>query len=166
MLISEITAKIMDGDYPDIPRPEDERVILCNDNITQYYATIVASLLLNNVPEPKADVIIPKRLRLFDNIIRTINSLRICRLSCLLDELDAIVENSKKDKDLWLSKKSANNICTFITEFWVWDEQTRVNFINGTEMEEDDIDLERADAESSEDNTQERYEDAKETDYE
>lgn len=145
MKISDIAAKIIDGDYPDIERPQEERVIICNDQITQYYATIVGTLLLNNVPADRANVVVPKRIRLFDNIMRTINALRIGRLSCLLEDLDAVVEDSKKDKDIWLSKKSANNICTFITEFWVWPDQVRVDFINGVDdIDEGDLDVEPA----------------------
>lgn len=145
MKISDLAAKIINGDYPDIERPNEERVIICNDQITQYYSTIIGTLLLNNVPAPKAEVIIPKRIRMFDAIMRTVNVLRIGRLNCLLEELEAIVDDSMKDKDMWLSKKSANNICTFITEFWVWDEQTRVDFINGT----DDVDVEETDVEEA-----------------
>lgn len=134
MTVSELTKKIIDGDYPDIPRPTDERVFIIPDQIARWYAHLAGTILLNNIPGDVA-VTGPKRLALFDDIMRVINVYHVGRLNALLSELDAIIDHARKESDMWTSRKSMNNITTFITEFWAWDDMDRVNFLNGEEQE-------------------------------
>ena len=126
---------VKNGDFAEQQMPVEERLLLLNSNLIANYSVILAHCLLNEIPQENAEEIYSKRKALFDKVIQAVNANNYGRAGKLVEELEKAVAEVEDDKVMWPSKKIRNNVLLFITQYFIWDDKTRMMFFGAEESD-------------------------------
>jgi hypothetical protein len=142
--INDCITAVKNGDYPDVPTLNEERLTIMSENLIANYSIIMANCLLNDIPSDKADAIYPERAKLYDDIMMIVTTGNFGRSRKIINGIEALCREAE-DKDIWTSKKQRNNILLFASGYFAWDDTTRAQFF-GFKLENDGAGLAADDA--------------------
>lgn len=121
------------GNYPDVPRIKEERLTLMTESLIANFSIIMGQCLLNGIESDNAEVIYPKRAKLFDELMMIVVTGNYGRTNRLVAAIENLCNESLNDADCWPSRRQAINITTFATEYFAWDDHTRSVFFNNNQ---------------------------------
>lgn len=135
MTIKDLITSVKTGTYPDIPRNTEERILFMSSNMISNFSIILGNCLLNDIPEDKANIIYPKRAKLFDDIMLAVNTGNYGRTNRLVAIIDNICRESLDDPDCWPKRREANNICQWAADYFAWTDEVRREFFGESTTE-------------------------------
>lgn len=140
MTINELVQNVKSGNYPDVERPQGERVLTMVPNLIINYSIILANCLLNEIPEDLAPTMYPKRVKLYDDIMLAVTTGNYGRVNKLVAIIDKLCKDSIDDQECWTKRREANNICQWAADYFAWNDSTRQEFYGASEPVEEEVD--------------------------
>lgn len=122
---NETIAKILRGEIPDGSVSTIDGMVIIRDEITQIYMNLLSGVLFSTIDANATDELVKGRLEFFDRVMETINRDRVGRLFKLLEDVNTIIAEYQQDLSLWPNAKMKNNVCSFISDFWIWTPEQR-----------------------------------------
>lgn len=133
--LADLIETVKSGAYEDVERDQQERLTILDNQLIGNYALILGQCLLNDIPADRMEIIYPKRRKLFDDIMLAVNTGNYGRTLRLVECIDKICDESRKDEECWPKKRTMNNILQWAADYFAWDDMTRAKFF-GAEIQQ------------------------------
>lgn len=132
--INDLVMQVKNGEFPDVPRPQGERILTMAPALISNYSIILANCLLNTIPEENSENIFKVRAALFDQIIETVNLSNFGRINRVVGLIDHYCKESmEQNPECWPKRREANNIFQWAADYFTWDDRIRQEFFGITE---------------------------------